>query len=512
MAPSPAASPLKAAKARAARLEREGELAGALEAYQQALAMAPEDAALHADLADLAERMGLAEVAEGLWRRARSLAPDDLRAVDGHARALRELGRFDDAIGVLQAGLSAAPAEARLWNTLGVNLTQGGRADEALTFFDEALRLDPRLASAAYNRGSARFDLLDLDGAQLDLESARKAARRPADTAMIDFALATLALARGELSLGWEAYEARLSPHAPRPVIFDAPGRRWTPDAPLEGRRLLAIAEQGLGDEILFASLIPDLIEAVGPQGGLAVAADVRLVPLLARTFPQVEVVAHETVARGGRLRRSAPGLAQPRSIDLWAPLGALPRRFRARLEDFPPDPVPLCADPKRLAHWRAWLADGPPAVGLSWRSGKLGGDRRRHYPPLSAWRPILRTPGVRLVNLQYDWQTEEVAELEALAGQPLMQPPGLDLRNDIDDLAALCAALPRVISVNNATAQLAAAAGAPTVMICGPGAWITFGQDHYPWRPNARAVAPPTFGDWTRAMTAAAGALAAIG
>ena len=368
MARPPAAPALQALKARAARLEREGDLAAALEAYQQALVQAPQDGGLLADLAGVAERLGMAEAAERLWRQARTLEPASARAAAGHARALRDLGRFDEAVSLLQAALGADPGEARLWNTLGVTLTQQGRAAEALTFFDEALRLDPHSASAAYNRGSARFDLEAYDAAQADFAAARRLARKPGDVAMIDFAAATLALARGDLEAGWTGYETRLSPHGPRPVIFDAPGRRWTPNLSLEGRRLLVFAEQGLGDEILFASLVPDVIAALGPEGRLSLAVEPRLVPLLARSFPEAEVVAHATEARGGKLRRSAPDLSDPRGIELWAPLGSLPRRFRQRPQDFPAAPAPLRPAPARRAHWRAWLGAGPPAVGVSWR------------------------------------------------------------------------------------------------------------------------------------------------
>jgi len=504
MSRPPTAPALHALKARAARLEREGDLTGALEAYQQALPAAPDDPDLLVSLARVAERLEMTEAAETLWRQARALAPANPEAADGHARALGALGRFDEAVSLLQAAIGADPADARLWNTLGVTLTQQGRADEALPFFDEALRLDPRSATAAYNRASAYFDLESYEAAEIDFTAARKLARRPGDAAMIDFAAATLALARGDLEAGWAGYEARLSPHAPRPVSFEAHGRRWTPNLPLQGRRLLVYAEQGLGDEVLFASLIPDVLEAVGPEGRLSLAVEPRLAPLLARTFPDAEVVAHATEVRGSKLRRGAPDLAAPRAVELWTTLGSLPQRFRRQIADFPIDPAPLRPDPERVSQWRAWLGDGPPPVGLSWRSGKTAGDRRRHYPPLEAWRPLLREAEIRLVNLQYGAEAAELEALGAIAGQALMQPPELDLKTDIDDLAALCAALPAVVAVNNATAQLAGACGAPTVMLCGAGAWLPLGQDRYPWRPGVRPVAPRKFGDWSLAMETA--------
>lgn len=498
--PSPSAH-----RARGARLEREGDLAAALEAYEAALAETPDDPDLIIALAEIAERLGMLSPAEGLWRQAGILAPASLQAQDGRARSLRNLGRYDEAIAVLQAAIQAEPTEARLWNSLAVTLSQQGQTQTALTFYDEALRLDPRLATAAYNRGCAYFDLGDLAAAQADFAQARKTARRPADSAMVAFAASTLALAQGDLETGWEAYEGRLSPHLPKPVTFQAPGRRWTPKLSLAGKHLLVIAEQGLGDEILFGALLPDLMTALGPAGRLTAAVEPRLVDLFARSLPAAHVVPHQTEVVAGRYRRSAEHLGNDRSIDLWTPLASLPRMFRRTIGDFPDRRGYLVPDAARVAHWKAWLGEGPPCVGLTWRSGNLLGDRRRHYPPLNAWKPVLQAGDTRLVNIQYDVEPDELQALAALGGRPLLQPPGLDLRHDIDDLAALCTALDLVVSVSNATAQLAAACGRPTIMLCAPAAWPRLGQSNYPWHPSVQPVAPPVFGEWEPAMTQAA-------
>lgn len=496
----PSRPPVSALRARAVRLEREGDLAGALATYEEALGVAPHDPDLIGALAQIAERLGMTEPAEALWRQACALAPDSLQAQDGRARTLRNLGRYDEAIAVLQAAIEANPTEARLWNSVGVTLSQQGQTETALTFYDEALRLDRRLATAAYNRACAHFDLGDLEAAQADFVAADKLARKPAETAMITFAAATLALARGDLSAAWAGYESRLSPHLPKPVTFEAPGRRWAPNLPLEGKHLLVLAEQGLGDELLFASLLPDVIKALGAEGRLTLAVEPRLVDLFARSLPQARVIPHQTEIAGDRRRRSAKDL-EPHEIDLWAPLASLPRRFRATIEDFPQRAGFLVPDPQRVAHWRNWLGEGPRAVGLTWRSGNLLGDRRRQYPPMASWKPVLQAGTTRLVNLQYDVLPDELAALEALGGRPLLEPPGLDLRHQIDDLAALCAALDLVVSVSNATGQLAGACGRPTVMLCVPAAWPRLGQANYPWHPTIRPVAPPTFGAWDPAM-----------
>lgn len=487
-------------RAAALKLERAGDLTGALEQYQAALRLAPDDPALLADIARLAERMDMPDVAAALWSKV-----GGLEGVDGEARALSELGRFDEAAAVLQTAITSNLEEPRLWGALGVTLTQQGRPDTALTFLDEALRLDPSLASATYNRGCAHFDLGHWEQAQTDLAAAAALAKRPADRAMIDFAAATLSLARGDLAAGWDAYETRLSLDVGKPVVFEGAGAPWTPDADLMGKRLLVLAEQGLGDEIMFANLLPDVLEALGPDGRLAVAVDPRLIELFTRSFPGAEIVAHATRREGARLHRSAPG-AGP--ADLWAPMASLTRRFRRSLDSFPARPAYLTPDPVRVVHWRGWLGEGPPAVGVTWRSGKQLGDRRRGYMPLPDWQAVLAVPGVRFVNIQYGEAGDELARLDAMSGGRIITPP-LDIRDDIDDLAALCAALDGVVAAGNATAALAGACGCRTVIITGAHAWPRLGSPANPWFPSALALAPAAPGDWSSVGRAAAALVA---
>ena len=507
VATSVAQSPL----AKAAALERAGDLTSAFAAYETALAARPEDPEILAGLASLAGRMDLANVAARLWEEVRRLDPPRLAAVDGQARALRDLGRFGEAVQLLREALMRNPRDARLWNSLGVTLTQDSQAAEAIIFFDEAVRLDRRFVAAIYNRGNARFDLDDLEGAAADYRQAHRLARNPSDLAAIAFAEATVALARGDLAQAWDAYEARFSRHRPGALGFDLPGRRWSPGARLAGRSLLVTGEQGLGDELMFANLLPNVLDALGPEGRLSLAVEPRLVQLFARSFPTAEVVAHATTRTGPGFCRTAPGLDRPRDVDLWTPMGSLPREFRRSRADFPTATGYLAPHPVLAGRWLTWLGDGPPAVGISWRSGKVAGDRRRQYPPRELWEPLLRTPGVRFVNVQYGDCAEELAAFRAQTGAEILEPPGLDLREDVDGLAALLSALDLTVCVANATAALAGAIGAEVAILGAPAAWPRLGTGALPWYPQAWALTAPAFGDWAPAMDAARGLVAGL-
>ncbi len=494
----------------ACRFEAGGEMTPALEAYEAALALKPGDPELLCGLARLAGRMDMANQALALWSQVLEVDPSRLEALDGRGRTLADLHRYDEAVEALRSAILAHPHEARFWNTLGLVLNQQGDSLAALTFFDEAVRLEPAFAAALYNRGDVRFDLGELAYAEADFDLAARHAASPEQTAIIAFARGLLALHRGELRTGWDAYEARLSPDHPSAPVLQGLGAAWTPETPLDGAHLLVLGEQGLGDEIMFAGLLGDVTAALGPAGRLTLAVEPRLVELLHRSFPAAAMISHVTERRAGRPHRTAAAPEDDRPVDLWAPLASLTRRFRSRPEDFAGARANLRPASSRVAHWRSWL-EGRRAVGFSWRSGLLTGRRRRHYPDLAAWAPVLGVEGIAFVNLQYGATPEELTELEGLCRAPVLTPPGLDLRHDLDDLAALCAALDLVISVPNATAALAAACGVRTWFLSGPAAWTRLGTQAYPWYARSRSFAAPRFGDWPPAVSAVAEALGGI-
>jgi tetratricopeptide (TPR) repeat protein len=489
--------------------EREGDLNAALAAYERALKVEPEDADIANDLGRLAMRMELHGVAEQLFRRFMEARPDAVDGPNNLACALRDQLRYADALDVLRPAIHAHPESALLWNTLGATVAEQGETETSLVFFDEALRLYPAFAKARHNRANIRLSLGDSAGALQDCEAALDSPQpNEGERAMMSFARATMLAASGRLDEAWDAYEARFDPYYPDVTHFAVDAPVWTPASDLEGRRLLVFGEQGLGDEVLFANLLPDLLRALGPGGRLTLAVEPRLVSLFRRSFPDAEVGPHATFRVEHQSVRTAP-FARGEAFDLWAPLGSLLRRFRRDVDAFPDRRSFLSADPERVAHWRRELGRlGGPSVGLLWKSLKVSSQRARFYPPFGEWAPVLQTPGVRLVNIQYGDCAPELAQARDALGVEIWTPPGVDLRDDLDEVAALVSALDLVVGPANATLNIAAACGTPAWFICPPGAWPMLGTDRYPWYPGARVFSPPGFNRWTPVMSQVAEAL----
>ncbi|WP_156367844.1 tetratricopeptide repeat protein [Brevundimonas sp. Leaf363] len=485
--------------------EKEGRVAQALSAYQAAVRLLPDETDVAQDLARLAQRLGYLEIAEKLLRKFLANHPGHVEASNNLACSLRDQKRYGEAIGLLQQMIALEPTSPILWNTVGTVMSDQGESAKALPFFEEALRLDPAFAKARYNRANVRFPLGDAQGALEDLEAAASGAEGGYETAMMKMAHAMQLMAMGRIGEGFAAYDVRLDPALPdavRPVI-DAP--RWDGATPLEGRRILVLGEQGLADEMVFGSCLPDLIDAVGPTGQVYVSVEKRLVEMFQRSFQDAIVGAHRAVRLEGRLTRFVPFAEDAAKadgrLDAYIPMGSLMAAFRPDIDSFPDRDGYLVADPVRVERWRTWLDDLGPGlkVGLHWKSLVLTGVRARYFSSFERWSPVLTTPGCVMINLQCGDTEADLAEAAA-AGVVIHTPP-INLKDDLEDVAALSVTLDLVIGPGIAGTNIAAAVGARTWMIHAPDDWHLLGTDRYPFYPRMRTFATGGFNGWPGAI-----------
>ena len=483
--------------------EKSGDLGQALLAYEAALKLLPNETDVAHDLGRLAQQMGYLDIAEKLLRKYLAADPGHIEATNNLACVLRDQKRYGDAVEALRALLVLEPESPVLWNTLGTVLSDQGDMGTALTFFEEALRLKPGFAKARYNRANARQPLGDSLGALEDLEAALPGAESPYERSMMTMARAMLLMSLGRIPEGFEAYEIRLDRHMPeamRPVI-DAP--RWTPETEdIRGKRLLILGEQGIADEMVFGTCIGDAIDAVGPEGQVYVAVETRLVGLFQRAFPAAVVGAHRSVKLEGRITRYVPFVEEIEGgVDAWIPMASLLAVYRRSIEAFPERRGYLVPDADKVAHWKAELEKLGPGlkVGLHWKSLVLAGSRARYFSSFERWKPVLTTPGAVMVNLQCGDVSEDLAAAEA-AGVSIWTPP-INLKDDLEDVAALSAALDLVIGPGIAGTNLAAAIGATAWMISAPDDWHYLGTDKYPFYPHLRFFRRDSFTDWDGAI-----------
>jgi tetratricopeptide (TPR) repeat protein len=476
------------------KLSAAGRHAEAIAQYETALTVQPDDAKVLFALGNTAQLLGLTAPAEQFFRKVLALEPGRLEALVNLANLLRASGQFEAAIALLEPLAENAGPEIRL--TLGSAWREKGDAAAAKAHYQAALAVRPDYAPAMANLAEMLSDEGDRASARTLYDQALKLEPK---NAQLRLNRAILHLLNSDLKDGWRDYTARVEIPGKVPTTEQrlAP---WTGGS-LKGKRLLVRSEQGVGDQILFASLIPELAARAKAEGGsIVLECEPRLVSLFARSFPGVAVKPAAIRAEGGKIIADYGWLKAAGGANAAVLMGDLPRYLRAGLEHFPAPHVFLAPDMEEVRRWKSIFSQN--AIGICWRSGKLGGGRAQQYAPLEHWGRFLRgiataEPKRPIVSLQYDGAPEEVAALQALSGRKIIVPGGIDQKNELDRACALMAALGLVISAPTAVSWLSAGAGVPTLKLLYGQSWTALGQGHEPFAPACRCVMPETFGDW---------------
>jgi tetratricopeptide (TPR) repeat protein len=447
-----------------------GDPAAALGACDQALAVQPGYARAHRNRGDALQALGRADEALAAYDKALQLQPDDLAAHVNRGNLLSEQKRWAEALASYEGAIALDPKVPQAHVNRARVLCELERYAEGLEAAEQAVALQPGYAKAWSRRGDA---LLGLERFEDALESFGQAARRQrTDYVLIGASHALKALGRydeairlldeaealdpaaplapyhrsmvrlltGDFARGWRDYEARwrLASFVDSSNGFaTAPLRERLTLFPsamdLKAGRLLVVGEQGVGDQLMHASMLPDLL-----AGGADVTwiCDRRLHRLLGRSFPTVKFLD----------LRDAP-LPDPGGFDRIVASGSLGHAFRRSL-------AVVQAWAERLGPKRARLR-----IGVSWRGGLLRTGRSRRSMKLADMGALLTRPDCEFVSLQYGDVQAEVAEAAGELGVDVRAFPPAEI-DDFEDLAALVANLDLVVSVQTALVHLTGATG----------------------------------------------------
>jgi tetratricopeptide (TPR) repeat protein len=481
---------------RGLRLTKAGRHAEAIDCYQQALAAAPSDPHVLFALGNTARALGMPKPAEVFFRQVLAIAPERVEALTNLANLLRANGQPAAARALLEPALARNPQSAELWLTLGSTLREMGDAEAAETHYRKALALNGDAVTALANLAdmlarkgdhAAAFALYD------------RAILNAPDNAQAKLNRAILHLLSGNLEQGWRDYAARLAIPGKAPQC-DHGLPAWRGGS-LEGKRLLVTAEQGVGDQLMFASMIRGLAMRAQTEGGsIVVECEPRLVPLFERSFDNVAIHASQMENRGGAVHAHYGWLQSLGGADLAVEMGTLPLHLRDGIAKFPKPNTFLDADEIEVLNWQRTLssvADGP-FIGVCWRSGKLTSGRALNFAALEQWAAFIGAMPGTPVCVQYDATDEEIETLCELSGKTVVVPGGIDQKQELDRACALMSALDAVVSAPTAVSWLAAGAGVPTYKLQHAAGWTSFGCAYEPFAPAALCIVPDTMDDWT--------------
>ncbi|MDC1249581.1 tetratricopeptide repeat protein, partial [Planktomarina sp.] len=347
-----------------------------------------------------------------------AIKPDYAEAFNNIGNTLKQQDKLEEAIEAHNKALAIKPEYAEAYSNIGVALKDQGKLEEAIEAYNKALAIKPDYAGAHYN---SSFALLN----------------------------------SGRLKEGLDAYEWRW-----KTAQFKSPRRHflqplWDGKTSLQDQRILVWCEQGVGDTIIWSSRLSLL---VSQAGHCILECQKKLVPLLSRSFPNVEVKPVD-VSRD----------TERDDFDFHLPMASLYRHFIPEITRSPKPDAFLMPDPVRVKFWKDSLSflGGGPYVGISWKSSLMGAERSKHFSSLSEWSSLLTLPNINFINLQYADAADGLLQIQNEFGVKVHNFDDLDQYNDLDNVAALSAALDCVVSFGTSVPMITAGVGTLTKCPC---------------------------------------------
>ena len=453
------------------------ELDGAVKAYKKALAIKPDYLEALNNIGATFKEQGKMDEAIGAFINAVSLDPNNIgayynmgiclksqrkldKAVEAYIKvvnikpdhteahynmgvALQEQGRLDTAIEAYTKALAIKPDYAEAYCNIGVALAGQNKLEQAIEAYTKALAIKPYYAEAYCNMGLALADQGKLEEA---IKAYNKSLSIEPNYADAHCNLGYALLAAKNFHQGFKHHEWRWKTKTRVDYFLKSAKPIWDGE---NNQRVLVWGEQGIGDEIMFSSVILDLYAA---SLQVLVKCDERLIPLFKRSFP----------ADIAYFSKSKP--VPEDKYDFHIPVGSLPLTFRKSQECFRKNASGfLKCDMPKAERIKTLLKhkNGGKIIGISWKTKSVLKNASNRDVKLAELAKALDRSNTQLLCLQYGDVFDEIEAVRRDFGINVTQFGEIDNMSDIDGLASLIMACDQIVSTTNATVHLAGALGA---------------------------------------------------
>ena len=375
------------------------------------------------------ERWGISRT---VLKRCLEIEPNQSEVWNAYGRTFQEGHDLEEAEKAFQRAMACNPKNPHPYLNLGLLYVVKANPKRVMQYMHKALQIDPELPEAQYNRGLAKLML-------------------------------------HEWEAGWIDYEhvlGRVKNRTER-VYKVPPEPRWNGQ---KKKVVVAYGEQGLGDEITFASCLPDLIK---DSKQVIIDCDRRLEPLFKRSFP-------DAIVHGDRFAEDVPWL-HDYDIDYRVAFGSLPKVYRNKDSDFPRKTW-LVPDPELVVQYRALLDSlgDKPKIGIAWTGGVKATGKERRSVKLETFLPLLKLDAT-FISLEYLDSSEEIQEMEKHGLKVHHWPNIVEVSQDYDNTVALISQLDLVIGVTTTALRVVGALGVPCIaMVQKWPIWAWYGE--YLW------------------------------
>ncbi|MDB2697258.1 tetratricopeptide repeat protein [Alphaproteobacteria bacterium] len=426
----------------------QGKLDEAVEAYKKSISLKPDYAETYNNLGAALHDQRKLDEAIKIYNKALLLKPDYAEAYSNLGATLKDQDNLDQAINAYKKAISFKPNYAEAYSNLGVALKDQGRLDDAIQAHKKSISLKSDYADAYNNMGNAFRDKGMFDEA-IEVYNKSISIKPEFEKAHQNLTFALLNIGRLKEGLDKNEWRWKTGKFLSTQRHFSQP--LWDGKQNLNGKRILLWCEQGIGDTLNWSSCLP-LVASKAEH--CILECQEKLVPLLKRSFPNVEV------------KPENRSLDKDRDdFDFHLPTGSLYKHFIEEIIQNPKKSAYLIPDPLRVIFWKERLSSlgKGPYIGVSWKSSVVSRYRLQHYPPISEWSPVFTIPDVTFINLQYNDSTDDLVKVKDEFGVTVHNFEDLDQYNNVDDVVALCAALDIVVTTKVTPMIFSSGVGTPT-------------------------------------------------
>lgn len=411
---------------------------------------------------------------------------DHLDVIVNYNRLLHDLDRMQEAEALFLRGENIASSTLHFYLQIAKTKMNNRLYKESIALCKKALEAYPDSLAPIDGLVYNNIEIEDFE--KVSFYSEKILAKIPNhETAL--FSKALVCFAQQKIEEGWRYYEHRLNVkeqyHLEKEELFSE-SAFWKGDD-LKDKTIFIWSEQGIGDEIMFASCYQDMIDKAKM---VIIECNKRIYSLFARSFPKAFFIPQFFELIAEEKKRVLDNVEPFRPIDYASASGSIPLYYRKTIKDFPNRKSYLTPNPFLVKEWQKRYEPFKNnfKIGICWRSGLLTVQRQKYFLKIEDFSPIFSLPNITFVNFQYDECEKELQFIEQKHSIHIERWSDVNLKDDFDTVAAMMVNLDLIITSETAVGELGAALGVDVWRLTGGSDWTRLGQKERPWYPTMRS------------------------
>lgn len=377
------------------------------------------------------------------------ITPNVSNILYNKARAYKSLKKYKESEDTYLQAIKIDPKNPLLYLNIGYLHNELGNYHLALNYYNQGVQIDPNNHQMIYNRGIAYANLKQYEPAIKDFDESVKL--NPEFKQAL-YNKSFIKLSTQSFREGWLLYENRWEGLVKNKYLITSKPELNTFN--VSDKNIYIWGEQGLGDQILYSSLLHDALKT---NNKFYVSLDPRLIPIFSRSFACSNRI--EFISLNEKIPES--------KYDFHLPIGSLGKFFRNSKNDFDSHPQYYLKtnDNQVTALIKKINKNQQKICGISWMSKNLEVGKNKSIS-LREMLPILSLPNLTFVNLQYGDTRKEISDIYKNHGVVVQSIEEIDNFNNLDGLTALVSACDFIVTSSNVTAHIAGALGKETYLI----------------------------------------------